>query len=76
MRGGTHFGEAGEALFGAYADTTTPNHPTTGAVQTSGPRGVYRGWSSVFQGFVVDDDDDSASIFTTEQAARAWATGE
>ena len=56
MRGGTHFGDAGDALFDAFATTTTNTQQTQAqsAPVISGPRGKYRGRSSVFQGFVVD----------------------
>lgn len=75
MRGGTHFGEAGETLFGAFA-TAEARQPEARQPEVKfGQRGTYRGWSEVFQGFVVDGDDE-VSVFTTEEAARAWAAGE
>ena len=78
MRGGTHYGEAADALVGAYSLTAGGQLYKCVEVETisnyGGQGGVYRGWSDVFCGWVVDGDDD-VSVFATESEARAWAAG-
>jgi hypothetical protein len=79
MRGGTHYSEdAADALFGAYSLSAVENQLYTEVDTTpnqGGQGGVFRGWSDVFCGWVVDGDDDDVSVFATESAARAWAAG-